>query len=419
MYLDPRTLTVVAIVVCMLLGPVSLAFGLRHKGLQAALLWGGALLLLAAGLVTQSLRPMLGDAIGHAVVYGFLAAAALATAQAARALAGLPRRDVPGMVLAGLLVLAMLAWGAPEFEPVRAYAGTGVLAVLMFRAGYAFDRAAAPQDAEPARATACLAGIVGLGLLLDATGTALNLRRSDPGISGYADAMLMVGFIATLVGATLSMMWMLTGRLSLTLRRLSTRDVLTGTLNRAAFMRAHGRELARARRRSDSRYALVLFDVDNLGRINDAFGHAAGDRVMRAVVAPLPGLLREYDIVGRLDGDEIGLLLPGTLAEGARTSAERVRAAIEKQGAMASGLRVPVTVSAGVAIHGEDGEDWDALMASASAALRVAKESGRNRTVMASGLAAVQAPGRVAAVEPKDPFAAFGQLVDLPRPVGG
>jgi len=418
-YLDPRTLTVVAIVVCMLLGPVSLAFGLRHKGLHAALWWGGALVLLAAGLVAQALRPTLGDAVGHAVVYAFLAAAAVVTSQAARALAERPQRDVTGVVLAAGLVLAMLAMGAPEFEPVRAYAGNGLLAVLMFRAGHAFDRWKSDHEAEPARATAFLAGIVGLGLLLDATGTALNLRRSDPAVSGVTDAMLMVGLIAALIGATLSMMWILMGRLSQTLRRLSTRDVLTGLLNRAAFMRVHGRELARARRRSDSRYALVLFDVDNLGRINEAFGHAAGDRVMRAVVAPLGGLLREYDSVGRLDGDEIGVLLPGTLAEGARTSAERVRVAVEKQGAMASGLRVPVTVCAGVAVYGDDGGDWDALMASASAALRAAKQAGRNRVVLASELALVAAPGRVAAIETEDPFAPFGQLVDLPRPVGG
>lgn len=419
MYLDPRTLTVVAIVVCMLLGPVSLAFGLRHKGLTGALVWGAALMLLAAGLVSHALRPMLPDGVAHALIYAWLVAAALGSEQAARALSNLPHRDFQGAVAGCALVAGMLVWNGPEFEQVRAYAGTGLLAILMLRASYGFDRSAAPEDAEPARTTASIAGLVGIGLLLDAAGTALNLRRSDPGVSGVVDALLMVGLIAAVIGATLSMMWLLTGRLSHAVHKLATRDPLTGALNRAAFMRAHGRELARARRRSDSRYALVLLDVDHLGKVNDAFGHAAGDRVMRAVVAPLDGLLREYDIVGRLDGDEIALLLPGTLAEGARTSAERVRQVIEKQGAVASGLRVPVTVSAGVAMHGADGEDWDSLMAAGHAALRAAKQAGRNRTVLASEVSSLPPPGRVAAVEPQNPFAAFGQLVDLPRPLGG
>ena len=417
MYLDLRTLGVVALVICMLLGPVSLAFGLRHK-VPAALHWGGALLLLALGLALQAVRIGSSDLVAHGFVYAFFAGGALLAEQAARALASRSPRDIHGFAAATLLVMVMLGWNDPAYEVIRTYAGDGVLAVLLFRAARGFDHASLPQDAESARATAAVAGLVGMGLLLDAAATATGLRRGDELVPAVLDAGLMVGFVTALVAATLAMMWTLSARLGQALRQVSTRDTLTGLLNRGAFMRAHGRELARTRRRSDSHYALVLFDVDHLGRINEACGHAAGDRTLRAIAQPLSSLLREYDFAGRLDGDEFALLLPGTLVDGARITADRIRKAVQRAAGAAAGVRLPITLSAAVAVHGADGEDWDALMASARSAMRAAKAAGRNRTVAASDSAPVPARD-VAAVEPKDPLAPLRELVDAPRPVSG
>ncbi len=423
MYLDPRTLTVTVIVACMLLGPVSLAFGFRHKGLRAATYWGSALLLLAAGLGCQALQASFPGGLPPAVVFAFLLGAALCIEQCARALRDQPAPDVAGTATGLALLASMLVWSGPAYEQVMAYTGSGLLAILVFRAARAFERDATARDAGAARLAATIAGLAGVGLLFDAAGTALSLRHTDPMLSAVIDSVLMVGLMVGVVGATLSLMWMLTGRLSDTLRRLATRDPLTGTLNRAAFMRAHARELARAGRRSDSHYALVLLDIDHLGKVNGAFGHAAGDRVMRALVASLRGQLREYDVLGRIDGDEFAMLLPGTLADGAMNTAERVRQNVERSCGAACGFDFPVTISAGIAVHGVDGETWDALMSAAQAALCTAKRGGRNRSRLvsaahsvASGLAA---PGRVAVIEPKDPFAALGELVDAPRPVGG
>jgi diguanylate cyclase (GGDEF)-like protein len=131
--------------------------------------------------------------------------------------------------------------------------------------------------------------------------------------------------------------------------------------------------------------ALALVDLDFFKKVNDTFGHEAGDAVLVAVSKALQKDRRALDTVARLGGEELALLLPSTTMEGAREVAERVRARIEAlEVATAAGL-IRVTASFGVAIYrsrvGDHGEMFDR----ADRALYAAKRAGRNRVELAPG----------------------------------
>jgi diguanylate cyclase (GGDEF)-like protein len=158
------------------------------------------------------------------------------------------------------------------------------------------------------------------------------------------------------------------------LAALATTDPLTGLANRRAFDEALAREAALVGRGARP-LSLVLLDVDHFKGFNDAFGHPAGDEVLRRVGAVLRSCCRATDVAARTGGEEFAVLLPGTEGEGAGALAERLRRAV------AAGpwpLRA-VTVSAGVATLGAGGGAAERLVAAADRALYQAKRDGRNR----------------------------------------
>ena len=116
-------------------------------------------------------------------------------------------------------------------------------------------------------------------------------------------------------------------RLYAAAEEMATRDHLTGLLNHREFHEAMERELARARRYGD-RFSVVLFDLDHFKQVNDARGHAHGDRVLSQVGGALAGACRASDLAFRVGGDELALLLPETGEAEAREAAERARAAM-------------------------------------------------------------------------------------------
>jgi len=171
-------------------------------------------------------------------------------------------------------------------------------------------------------------------------------------------------------------------RLAKRMELLATLDGLTGCLNRATTDAMLVHALARCRREGQP-LAFVALDLDHFKRINDQHGHSTGDAVLRTVVATVKQRLRTGDVVGRLGGEEFGLVLPHTDAAGAEHVAENVRLAIEQARVRnAEGLPVAVTVSAGVAVAlpglSVSGEQ---LYRNADRALYRAKALGRNRVV--------------------------------------
>jgi diguanylate cyclase (GGDEF)-like protein/PAS domain S-box-containing protein len=160
-------------------------------------------------------------------------------------------------------------------------------------------------------------------------------------------------------------------------------DSLTGLLNRRAFARLLDHHVAYARRyRREG--ALLVLDIDGLRQINLAYGVAAGDTVLEAVAASIAERVRETDVVGRIGGDEIAVMLPEIDADGARRlAAELVRGASERAVEIA-GLRGPLhlTVSAAIVLFGDETVAGDVLFTDADAALEEAKAAGHGHSVL-------------------------------------
>jgi diguanylate cyclase (GGDEF)-like protein len=161
-------------------------------------------------------------------------------------------------------------------------------------------------------------------------------------------------------------------------RLTATTDMLTGLLNRRAFLEWAVRELRRSERYRDA-FSCVILDVDHFKQINDRYGHATGDKVLSFVGRMLPKAVRSCDVVARWGGEEFVLALPSTPLQGAVLVAERARRALEEASVPATdGSVVPVTASFGVA-QMTGGETIDQLIDRADRAMYAAKSGGRNR----------------------------------------
>ncbi|HYJ11631.1 MAG TPA: GGDEF domain-containing protein, partial [Polyangiaceae bacterium] len=187
------------------------------------------------------------------------------------------------------------------------------------------------------------------------------------------------------------------------LRELATCDSLTGAATRRHFVELAQRERERSLR-SGSPLSLCMFDADHFKNVNDQYGHVAGDHVLAAIAQAARSKLRKSDVLGRLGGEEFGILLPDTALPGALTLAERVRVAVADVELQTSDMppdssvhhlvpgggpadeaapgapnpTITATISIGVA-ELRKGEPFEALLKRADRALYAAKDLGRNR----------------------------------------
>ncbi len=171
------------------------------------------------------------------------------------------------------------------------------------------------------------------------------------------------------------------------------RDPLTGIGNRAALDLGLEREIKLARR-NQIPLSLLIVDADRFKRVNDTYGHAAGDCVLRAMVHCVTSCTRGTDLVARFGGEEVAVLLNNTDATGAYHLADRIRMTVESTQVRYEGKNIQVTVSIGVAdLQSED--DAHRLFCRADTALYWAKEAGRNRVrygTLAGNAVAIETP---------------------------
>jgi diguanylate cyclase (GGDEF)-like protein len=169
------------------------------------------------------------------------------------------------------------------------------------------------------------------------------------------------------------------------LRREASRDGLTSLWNRKAILSILERELLRAERDRQS-VGLIMIDVDHFKKINDTRGHAAGDAVLRIIATGIAAMVRPYDSVGRIGGEEFLIVAPNCDLGRAWELAERVRVHVDSCSIMAGGSAVRVSLSLGVATSGASAE-LEKLLHSADTALYEAKNAGRNRVEPSLGRA--------------------------------
>lgn len=163
------------------------------------------------------------------------------------------------------------------------------------------------------------------------------------------------------------------------MEELATRDGMTGLHNFRFFHERLSHEIERGARYNQP-LSLILFDIDFFKKVNDTYGHPAGDKVLKGVAAILAASVREIDLAARYGGEEFVLLLINTDAKGAQVIAERVRASIERHiFDIGDGKTLRITSSMGISSVPSDAADQRLLISRADSALYLAKKDGRNR----------------------------------------
>lgn len=165
------------------------------------------------------------------------------------------------------------------------------------------------------------------------------------------------------------------------LYEISVSDGLTNLYNRRYLEQRLSKELSYARRFRKP-LTVLMTDVDFFKKLNDGFGHQAGDHALRQVSESLTAGLRDYDVVARYGGEEFAVILPSTPRGRGASTAERLRQAVEDLDIRFRGQRLQVTISVGVASYPEDSDDAELLVDYADKALYQAKQRGRNQVCL-------------------------------------
>jgi len=170
------------------------------------------------------------------------------------------------------------------------------------------------------------------------------------------------------------------------LEHLATTDPLTGALNRRSFDNAYAREWERAKRAKNHLFVMLL-DIDHFKKINDQYGHAAGDKALIQLVSTCKSTLRKTDVLARIGGEEFAILSPADDAAEVMTLAERLRENVMKITVSAEASVFSFTVSIGVADADPGEKTATGILARADQAMYEAKHSGRNRVIRNSRVA--------------------------------
>jgi len=217
---------------------------------------------------------------------------------------------------------------------------------------------------------------------LDSQNQLLQLQRKLELKSGQNTRLVIVLLVMLL--ASIAFWAYRTKRTQISFKRLAETDALTGACNRSHFTYRAERLLAQAAR-SGEEVALVMFDLDHFKNINDRYGHAAGDWVLRRVVEIGNGLSRKVDLIGRLGGEEFAILIYACDLPSATRVADECRARIAALDTRETGHVFTATASFGIASTAQGGVELARLLSLADRMLYRAKHEGRNRICVYEG----------------------------------
>ena len=297
------------------------------------------------------------------------------------------RAPVTDLEHAGVLALdtvLLLYFGIIAHDQTLAViCASAPIAWTLWRAAYESHLKLA-RDVTPATALAVAAPLtllgfvfsvrIVIGMVMPEVG-ARPLSESNPFNAATAMAFMVVGLVLNMVLALL-----VVGRLIERLRQRTMRDALTGLLNRHALAPLLQRQAGRLRRYQES-YAVLMIDIDYFKKVNDSFGHAAGDAALVNLATLMREAARDVDHIVRVGGEEFCMLLPHTDRDGALRLGNRLRELVRTSDAMPA--RVTMTVSVGVAVAQSADETPESVLARADVALYRAKAAGRDQVVLA------------------------------------
>ncbi|MBH1528681.1 GGDEF domain-containing protein [Stenotrophomonas maltophilia] len=258
-------------------------------------------------------------------------------------------------------------------------------------------RHAPPQQRTSCRLAATVflaeAALYGVRLFLPVAPDAGEdiMRTGSPMFATYIAGVMLE------LARCFAMVLLLVERMLVDLRHAARTDGLTGLLNRSAVL-ADGQAQLQKLRRQRRPLVLLLIDVDHFKKINDRWGHLAGDQVLRHFSATLQHCVQGHEhLLGRYGGEEFVLVLAGSTRDDAVERAAAIRARLQQRPALLAEGRVPVTASVGLAMDAGQG-DLSTLLAAADAALYRAKAEGRDRLVCAPSAADSSLPIAVGAL---------------------
>ncbi|KRA18620.1 GGDEF domain-containing protein [Acidovorax sp. Root568] len=360
-------------------------WGRRRDGLGR---WAAALLVNAIGHLLIMLRGLIPDVLSIVVGNLMLSSVFVGMIAAVYQFQGRPVRW-PLLLAPPALVLVFVSVFIDNFPARVSFVGL----VIGLQAVWALLAALSHRHATVGRGQWLLVA----GLLLEAVvlgGRALVAISTHTEATNIlqSSALQTLTFLATfsvVLVSSVGFVFMSRDRADENNRVLAALDPLTGVANRRSLIAALDRDVARAQRMREP-MALMMVDIDHFKDVNDQYGHPAGDRVLCSVVNVLRQRVRAQDLVGRYGGEEFMVLLPDTGLTGAEQLARELCKAVEESRCPADGVPGPgIAVTVSIGVFGgrlESGDSWDMLIAAADRALYQAKNNGRNRVEVATGL---------------------------------
>ena len=359
----------------LLCGSLLIYVSFYYRDVPATTWWGVSEIILAAGVALSIAGGITeNDHITGGAFVAFLTCAALQW-HGTRLLTG-AHPYLPLVLVGPVLIVAVnLLPAGPALPAIRGIAASGLnLAYFAGALTVLLRPPAGPLAAYKPLAALFVANIIAIGLGpfggLGSSATGLPPLFSIGGFI-YLEAQFFV------IGTTIFVVAAVRERKEFLNHNAATIDPLTGLANRRLFFEL-GEKLAERSRIDETTYGVLMIDLDNFKWINDRYGHAAGDQVLRIFAETALKALRPSDVLARIGGEEFAAILPGSGAEASLAIAERMRKAFQATAEFIDGNPTYVTLSAGVAVF-VPGVTLEMLMREADAALYLAKQNGRNR----------------------------------------
>lgn len=383
MMLDVNTLYTVTILVMALLGLLLILVWLQNRGMRALAWWGAAYLVGGMSVWLLGSHGSLSDLLSIDLANALLFVACGLTWSGARLF------DGRGIKPIAMLIGTFMWVGACQIPSFMASLDARVILSSVIISGYTMVIAFEfwRGRAEPLGSRWPAIVVLGAHSVLFMLRVPFALASSPNGSSaalwnsGWFAIIALESLLYAIAFAVI-VVAMAKERMELKYKKSALSDPLTGIANRRAFFDEAVARLDPARK--DPRpLAVLLFDLDRFKRINDRFGHAIGDKVLRLFTEKAQANLRPVDLVGRLGGEEFVAIMSGVELSTVFMFAEQIRIAFAAAARIVDGHRVSATVSAGIALLAVAEADIDSLLARADQALYVAKARGRDRVEIA------------------------------------
>ena len=374
-----RYFCVTTLVMNILMGFLCLTVARGERASPGLRQWGAGTLLYAFGLVITRQRYLPVELIAT-IGNGLIAWAPVWSVRGALAHS---RKQISARWIFALLTLTLAIIVINNLwcrSALISYIAPSPIAIVLFLYGATCLLRSPPDDAANAArfmagamAMAAIVWILRIALLLNVLDWSADAEVADLTIALFAIAQLIIG-----VACTMALFWIEVRRMEAALTKVAFSDALTDLANRRAIMLRFREEIARATRAAEP-LALMVIDLDHFKRINDTYGHHTGDRILKHAADTLSAAKRGEDILGRIGGEEFVLLFPGLTAASALQTAERLRVRLAENGIETEGRPIHVSLSGGIAVFPDDGNDWDSLFTAADKRCYVSKQAGRNR----------------------------------------